>query len=121
VRLSERQSNGAGYWRIPGTSIALTDQISGSVDPHNYYFSAQTIAEIPSLYEKIKDFKAPAGEFFTPDFYRSFATTPGYILPPKWYLMLPAWLRADLLERMLLGQTLVQLLMTLVIALLFLL
>jgi MscS family membrane protein len=66
-------------------------------------------------------FKAPVGEFFTPDFYRSFATTPGYILPPKWYLMLPAWLRADLLERMLLGQTLAQLLMTLVIALVFLL
>lgn len=115
LRLSRNHPNSAGYWRIPGTSISLTNQIEGSVDPHTYYFSAETIAEIPSLYEKIQDFTAPPGSFFTPNFYRSYARTPGHILPPKWYLMLPAWLRSDLLERNLLGQTLFQLMLALVL------
>ena len=43
--------------------MALSDQAAGSVDPYNYYFSAETIAEIPALYEKIKHFTAPPGPF----------------------------------------------------------
>lgn len=109
ARLSEQHANGVGYWRIPGTSIALTDNKEGPLPAHDYFFSAETIAEIPVLYEKIRGFTPPKGDFFTPGFYEDFSATPGYILPPKWYLMLPAWLRLGLLERMAFGQTLAQL------------
>jgi len=120
ARLWESHPNRVGYWRIPGTSIALSDQAAGSVDPYNYYFSAETIAEIPALYEKVKHFTAPPGPFFTPNFYQMLAATPGYILPPKWYLMLPVWLRVHVLERMMFGQSLAQLVLALLLGVVFL-
>ena len=45
--------------------------------------------------------------FATPYFYKDFIFTPGYLVPPKWYLMLPAGLRR-VIEIPIEGQTLFQ-------------
>ncbi len=119
-RLTDSHQSSHGYWRIPGTSISLVNRPGESLDPHNYYFSAETVAEIPVLYDKISDFTPSSRGFFTPNFYRNYAKTPGYILPPKWYLMLPAWLRTDLLERTVLGQSIIQLVLALMLLVVFL-
>ena len=50
--------------------------------------------------------------FVTRNFYADFIHTPGRLFPPKWYLNLPAGLRAGLETEVLFGQTLFRLVLS---------
>ncbi len=94
-------------WRIPGTAIELTTVIDNHTSNENFYFSSNTVASIHEMYEEIEN-QAPIDQpFATPHFYKDFIFTPGYLVPPKWYLMLPAGGRR-VIEIPIEGQTLFQ-------------
>ena len=94
-------------WRIPGTAIELTTVIDNDTSNENFYFSSNTVASIHEMYEEIEN-QAPIDQpFATPHFYKDFIFTPGYLVPPKWYLMLPAGVRR-VIEIPIEGQTLFQ-------------
>ncbi len=109
--LNDGRVNPSASWTIPGTSITLTDDGTEGGRDRGYRFSAFTVAQIPSLYEEIKDQRAPStGEssLLTPAMYDAFSLRPGHLLPPKWYLSIPRGLRQTVLESHLWDQTLFQ-------------
>lgn len=109
--LNEGRVNPSASWTIPGTSITLTDERSERGHDRGYMFSAFTVAQIPSLYEEIKNQRAPsagASSMLTPAIYDDFSLRPGHILPPKWYLNIPRGFRRNVLESHLWDQTLFQ-------------
>ncbi|MCT0206758.1 mechanosensitive ion channel family protein [Synechococcus sp. CS-1332] len=109
--LNEARVRPSASWTIPGTSITLTDEGSHEGRDHGYIFSAATVAQIPSLYEEIKDqvaSSASASGLLTPAIYAAFSLRPGHILPPKWYLNIPQGFRRNVLESHLWDQTLFQ-------------
>jgi MscS family membrane protein len=75
-----------GIWEIPQSPITL-DRVHGLRS--NYQFDEVTLASIPALFDVIKSWSSNDSAYYSPDFYTSFALTPGRLLPPKWYLMLP--------------------------------
>jgi MscS family membrane protein len=65
------------------------------------------VAAISEMYQEIRDFPVVDQPFATPVFYRDFVYTPGYLVPPAWYLALPRNVR-DLIEVPISDQTLFQ-------------
>jgi len=106
-----------GEWSIGGTTVTLTP--SGKSRSGYYRFSAETVKEIPRIYEEILPFRPSASEWFTPNLFSEIALTPGRIVPPKWYLMLPQHLRTNLLELSIDSNTLLQLSMALFVLLIY--
>ncbi|AFY28833.1 small-conductance mechanosensitive channel [Cyanobium gracile PCC 6307] len=109
--LNDGRVNPSPSWTIPGTSITLTDEETEGGRDRGYRFSAFTVAQIPSLYEEIKDQRAPSAgpsSLLTPAIYDAFSLRPGHLLPPKWYLNIPRGLRRNVLESHLWDQTLFQ-------------
>jgi len=109
--LNESRVNPSASWTIPGTSITLTDDGSEDGRDRGYRFSAFTVAQIPSLYEEIRNQRAPSDgpySLLTPTLYDTFSLRPGQILPPKWYLGIPEGFRRNVLEARLWDQTLFQ-------------
>lgn len=116
--LNEGRVNPSASWTIPGTSITLTDDGTEGGRDRGYRFTAFTVAQIPSLYEEIKNLRASsAGEssLLTPAIYDAFSLRPGHILPPKWYLNIPDGFRRRVLEAHLWDQTLFQIVLGLVV------
>ena len=116
--LNDGRVNPSASWTIPGTSITLTDEGTEGGRDRGYRFSAFTVAQIPSLYEEIKNQRASStGEssLLTPAIYDVFSLRPGHILPPKWYLSIPAGFRQTVLEAHLWDQTLFQIVLGLVV------
>jgi len=112
--LNEARVNPSASWTIPGTSITLTDDGTEGGRDRGYRFSAFTVAQIPSLYEEIRDQRAPSdgpSSLLTPAIYDAFSLRPGHLLPPKWYLSIPAGFRRNVLESDFLDQTLFQILL----------
>ena len=93
---NDLRSNPTASWRIPGTAITLTSDIKADPDNENFYFSASTVASIRSMYEEIRDISMVQQSYASPNFYSDFIYTPGFLVPPDWYLALPlewrAWL-----------------------------
>ena len=106
-----------GEWSFGGTSVTLAP--SEKTRSGDYRFSAETVKEIPRIYEEILPFRPSASEWFTPNLYSVFAQTPGETVPPKWYLMLPQKLRTNLLERSIDSNSVLQLSMALLALSLF--
>lgn len=109
--LNEARVNPSASWTIPGTSITLTDDGTEAGRDRGYRFSAFTVAQIPSLYEEIRDQRAPSegpSSLLTPAIYDAFSLRPGHLLPPKWYLSIPAGFRRNVLESHFWDQTLFQ-------------
>ncbi|MCP9859528.1 mechanosensitive ion channel [Cyanobium sp. Cruz-8D1] len=109
--LNEGRVNPTASWTIPGTSITLTDVGDEGGRDRGFLFSTYTVAQIPSLYEEIKDRLRPSDSsstLLTPAIYDAFSLRPGHILPPKWYLMLPRGFRQRVLQSQLWDQTLFQ-------------
>ncbi|KAF0652200.1 small-conductance mechanosensitive channel [Cyanobium sp. Copco_Reservoir_LC18] len=109
--LNASRVNPSASWTIPGTSITLTDEGTEEGRDRGYRFSAFTVAQIPSLYEEIRNRRAPStgpSSLLTPAIYDAFSLRPGHILPPRWYLSLPESLRRNVLETHLWDQTLFQ-------------
>ena len=87
-----RGSPGEG-WTLPGTAITLAGRRqSGSVRLETR-FSADSVQSIARMYGQIHGQRVIAQPFATPRFYDSFALSPGYLVPPRWYLSLPDRLR----------------------------
>ncbi len=76
-------------WRIPGTAITLTSDLERDPENESFYFSAATVASVREMYDEIRDIPVIAQPFATPRFYSDFIYTPGYLIPPDWYLALP--------------------------------
>ena len=103
----DTSSNPVSSWRIPGTAIELTTDIERDSNNENFYFSSNTVSSIREMYDEIQNQKPVEQPYATPYFYKDFIYTPGYLVPPKWYLMLPARIR-HVIEIPIEGQTLFQ-------------
>jgi MscS family membrane protein len=62
----------------------------------NFTFTTETVSEVSRMFNEIKERKVVVQPFATPSFYRDFIDTPGFLVPPKWYLRLPTGLHAFL-------------------------
>ncbi|WP_438982048.1 mechanosensitive ion channel family protein [Vulcanococcus sp.] len=80
-------------WRLPGAAITLTAEEEGDPDNEDYRFSVPTVMAIGEMYREIRNFPVVKQPFATPDFFSDFVYTPGYLIPPDWYLALPKTLR----------------------------
>ena len=94
-------------WRIPGTAITLTTEMASDPDNHDYVFSAETVSQISEMYGEIREFPVVQQPYATPHFYKDFILTPGYLVPPDWYLSWPRSWRT-FLELPILEQTIFQ-------------
>ena len=91
---NDRRSAPTNSWRIPGTAITLTSDLDGDQENESFYFSAATVSSIRSMYDEIRAIPEIQQPFATSRFYSDFIYTPGYLVPPDWYLALPASWRA---------------------------
>ena len=94
-------------WTIPETSISLSDASAKPLSQPGFRFSPDTVKQVSRMYAAIQHEPVQAQPFATPGWYSEFALTPGYLAPPKWYLLLPGRLRG-VLEASLNDQTLLQ-------------
>ena len=88
-QLNDRRSAPTNSWRIPGTAVTLTSDLDGDPENESFYFSASTVASIRTMYDEIRAIPEIQQPFATPRFYSDFIYTPGYLVPPDWYLALP--------------------------------
>jgi MscS family membrane protein len=103
----DQGSDPVASWRLPGTAIELTTVLDSDTNNQNFYFSSHTVSSIREMYEEIQNQPSVNQPFATPYFYKDFIFTPGYLVPPKWYLMLPVGIR-NVIEIPIEGQTLFQ-------------
>ena len=85
----DQRSKSSGDWMMPGSAITLTNEDIENPGNIDYLFSADTVAGISSMYEEIRSASLPTQPFATPGFYEHIAHTPGYLVPPIWYLDIP--------------------------------
>jgi MscS family membrane protein len=107
-QLSESRSSPNNSWRIPGTALTLTNKIDNNPENSDFFFSAESTKRVEQMYNEISHIKVPANGFTTPNLYNNFSLTPGFLIPPLWYLKLPTTTRA-FLEISYFNQTLLQL------------
>ena len=91
---NDLRSNPTSSWRIPGTAITLTSNLESESENESFYFSASTVSSVRSMYEEIRDLPTIIQPFASPNFYSDFVYTPGFLVPPDWYLSLPVGWRA---------------------------
>jgi len=120
---TEGKINEANYWRLPGTSIVLTNSIEDNPSNEDYFFSAETVASASEMYDQIRHFnpELKGNPFVTDTFYNDFIHTPGHLFPPKWYLNLKPGFRTFIETEVFFGETIFQLLLAAVSVALFLL
>ncbi|QNJ05660.1 small-conductance mechanosensitive ion channel/ MscS family [Synechococcus sp. MEDNS5] len=121
--LNDERSKDTQSWTLPGSSIVLTSELADNPINSNFLFSAATVANVGAMYEQVEQQVEDLNdqEFFTRSFYQDFVHTPGRLFPPKWYLNLPAGVRARLETEVLFDQTLFRLALSIVAILLLLL
>lgn len=112
IKLNETLENDVTDWRLPGTAIVLSLDTSDSALSGNYLFSANTVEQVARMYEEVNALPSRQTAFTTPGLYDFYAQTPGYLVPPKWYLRLPSQLR-QWIEVQVGGQTLFQIVFSL--------
>ncbi|MFM7653051.1 MAG: mechanosensitive ion channel family protein [Vulcanococcus sp.] len=108
--LNSQRNRSSDSWTIPHTGLTLTSARTGEEGHSRFLFSTGTVGEIDRTYGLIAAAPVVPQPFATPGFYRSFSDTPGFLVPPKWYLRLSPRVR-QVLEIPLAGQTLLQLLL----------
>ena len=87
-------------WEVPKTEIEIVKVDEGERGGE-YLFSPETVRHAREFYHKVK--KLPYKPGATEGFYEFYISTPGQLLPPKWFRFLPASL-----NRVYGGQTLWQ-------------
>ena len=114
-----------GYERIPESTISLSTNI-GEESPDNsfYYFTSDTLKTIDDVYRQILKIREPASTatnnpYRTPRAYSNYTYTPGFLMPPKPYLLLPKKTRG-LLEIPIGEQSLFQISASLIVILIYL-
>ena len=110
-------------WRIPATGIHLAKGKSNkdiALSDEEYFFTPETIYNIPRMYSFIKDSKRRQSKhiFSTPSLYDQYTFTPGQLVPPKWYLRLPPGTR-EILEYPIGDQSLLQIFLALIITIIY--
>ena len=117
--LNEVRLHAEGTWTLPDTSIELTDHVKGQDLKLDYYFSKESVPEVLRIFDQLGAKVNTDQEFASPNFYEKYSLTPGGLVPPLWYLKIPAWLRDGLLQRSFLDQTLFQIAATLIVVLIY--
>lgn len=120
--LNDGRSKDTQSWTLPGSSIVLTSELADNPLNSTFLFSAETVAEVASMYRQVQQQIADLDDqaYFTRSFYQHYVLQPGRLFPPKWYLNLPAGVRTVLETRVLFGQTLFQLMVSMISILLLL-
>ncbi|OBQ55703.1 mechanosensitive ion channel family protein [Halodesulfovibrio spirochaetisodalis] len=80
-------------WRVPKTPIEMTLITEGDRNGE-YLFNAETVAKVPELYEMAK--RLPYKNHDTEYFFQFYISTPGSLLPPKWFHYIPRWMSAEI-------------------------
>ncbi len=78
-------------WTLPHTEIDIVKVESGP-QAGEFLFSTETVARLSEFYQKVK--KLPYKPGATEGFFQFYITTPGRLLPFKWFQGLPSWLNA---------------------------
>ncbi|MFM1812240.1 MAG: hypothetical protein RLZZ336_1178, partial [Cyanobacteriota bacterium] len=110
-QLGAGRGKASNTWRLPGTAISLTTDRDDDPDNIDFFFSADTVARISQMYADIQHDRIPRNPYSTPGIYSSFSSTPGFLVPPKWYLNLSPATRS-LLDTSYFGQTILQIIAT---------
>ena len=114
-QLSVNKGKAGSNWRLPGTAISLSTERDDDPDNTDFFFSADTVSRVSQMYGDIQRINLPRNSFTTPGIYRQFSHTPGFLIPPKWYLKLNPSTRS-LLEISYFDQTILQIIATAVVA-----
>ena len=114
-QLSANKGKAGSNWRLPGTAISLSTERDDDPDNTDFFFSADTVSRVSQMYGDIQRINLPRNSFTTPGIYKQFSHTPGFLIPPKWYLKLNPSTRS-LLEISYFDQTILQLIATAFIA-----
>ena len=115
-------SNEVKDWRLPSTGIHLAQGNKESPESHDqqaYFFTAETAENTPKMYDFISRKRSTISKnqppLSTPNLYNHFTYTPGYLIPPKWYLKLPTRTK-KILETPVGDQSILQVGATLIVA-----
>jgi len=114
-QLSANKGKAGSNWRLPGTAISLSTERDDDPDNTDFFFSADTVSRVSQMYSDIQRINLPKNSFTTPGIYKQFSHTPGFLIPPKWYLKLNPSTRS-LLEISYFDQTILQIIATAFIA-----
>ncbi|MFN7901059.1 MAG: mechanosensitive ion channel family protein [Synechococcaceae cyanobacterium] len=105
-------------WTIPDTAITMIREKGVADGRSGFVFAPDTVFNIRRMYDQLASKPRLDQPFATPGLYASYTSSPGYIVPPKWYLRLPDKLR-KILEITLAEQTLLQILAALVVVVIY--
>ena len=94
--INSQRSKASDSWTMPDSAITLSSERLASSKGINFFFTATTVSDTRRMFKEIEDRKVVIQPFATPTFYKDFINTPGFLLPPQWYLRLPPRLRAFL-------------------------
>ena len=83
-------------WRIPDTEIEIIEIKEGK---HfgEFLFSHDTVSRLSEFYHKVEHLPYKPGS--TVGFYQFYSSTPGNLLPPKWFQWLPKYSRTVYLDQ----------------------
>ena len=84
-------------WTMPGTAITLTRSVKNDTGNQDYFFSQETLENINRMYGFVRDTygRSTTEEIIannplaSPRIFEDFSYSPGYLVPPKWYVSLP--------------------------------
>lgn len=114
--LASEQGKAITRWRIPGTAITLSNKLQNDPENVEFLFTAETVARVRQMYEEVKAVVTPADGLTSLDAYPSYASTPGGLVPPKWYFKIPTRTR-KVLDLSIGEQTLLQIALSAVVVL----
>jgi len=108
-----------GFWRLPGSMIALASKLQEGADIPYYQFTQRTLDNVDKVYQYVANIRETgtaslSNSYATPNGYSTYTYTPGYLVPPKAYLLLPKGVRS-FLELPIGEQSLLQVTLTLII------
>ena len=90
-----------GFWRLPGSMVALASKLDEDADVPYYQFTKRTIDNVDRVYRQVIEIRGSMtnveeNSFVTPQGFSTYTYTPGYLVPPKAYLRLPKPIRTFL-------------------------
>ena len=108
-----------GFWRLPGSMIALASKLQEGADIPYYQFTQRTLDNVDKVYQHLTSIRelgtaSESNSYATPSGYSTYTYTPGYLVPPKAYLLLPKDVRS-FLELPIREQSLLQVTLTLIV------
>ena len=108
-----------GFWRLPGSMIALASKLQEGADIPYYQFTQRTLDNVDKVYKYVASIRetgtaSMSNSYATPSGYSTYTYTPGYLVPPKAYLLLPKDVRS-FLELPIGEQSLIQVTLSLIV------